>query len=310
MPAAMKMSSHPSALKSSTLGPQGQYVSTPTESETSSNRPPPRLANSSLPKKKRSFPPGIMPPATVAVSALRPSAVQSPGAMLTHISGCMLVTKTSSRPSPSKSNTFAPMEPQAGGVAHVPHARLRGDVAKRPMPEVLKQPIPMAHGRDEQVWITVVVDVGERAPHADRVGHAQPGSGGDVHEPAAADVFPELVGAELRHEIEIGETIAIDVRGAHAAPVVVVRELVGPAGVVDDPVLERDAAGPPVVREPEVVRHMRARSQLDFLARPLGQPRRGWGRAARGDEERECYEECGRPRPAMRHGTTSLPVQL
>lgn len=36
MPAATKMSFHLSALKSSTLGPHGQYVSTPTESDTSS----------------------------------------------------------------------------------------------------------------------------------------------------------------------------------------------------------------------------------------------------------------------------------
>src|SRR3989449_11680222 len=106
----MKMSSHPSALRSSTLGPHGQYVSTPTESEISANRPPPRFANSSFPKMKRPFPSGIIPLATVAVSALRLSAAQSPGGMLTHMSGCMLVMKRSSRPSPSKSNTFTRSE--------------------------------------------------------------------------------------------------------------------------------------------------------------------------------------------------------
>ena len=126
-------------------------------------------------------------------------------------------------------------------MAHVSHARLRGDVAKCPVAEVLKQSIAVAHRRDEQVGIAVVVDVGECASHADLVRQCQPGSGGDVHETAVAEVLPELVGAELRHEIEIGETVAIDVRGAHSAPVVVVRQFVGPAGVVDDPVLERDA---------------------------------------------------------------------
>src|SRR5438552_8793506 len=54
----MKMSSQPSALRSSTLGPQGQYVSTPSASETSSKRPPPRLWKSALPKMKRLFPVG------------------------------------------------------------------------------------------------------------------------------------------------------------------------------------------------------------------------------------------------------------
>src|SRR2546427_3157691 len=58
MPAVMKMSSQPSALRSSTLGPQGQYVSTPTESETSPNFPPPWLANRAFPKMNRLLPVG------------------------------------------------------------------------------------------------------------------------------------------------------------------------------------------------------------------------------------------------------------
>jgi len=112
IPAAMKMSSHPSALRSSTVGPHGQYVSAPAESETSSNRPCPLFAKSSFPKMNRLFPSGIIPAATLDESALRVSAAQSPGGMLTHMSGCMLVTKRSSRPSPSKSNAFTPIEPQ------------------------------------------------------------------------------------------------------------------------------------------------------------------------------------------------------
>src|SRR5947209_20472973 len=101
MPAAMKMSSHPSALKSSTLGPQGQYVSTPTASDTSSSRPPPRLANSALPKMKPPLPPGNRRPDTCDESSLRLSAAQSPGGMLNHMSGYILVVNGPSRPSPS-----------------------------------------------------------------------------------------------------------------------------------------------------------------------------------------------------------------
>src|SRR3989449_4499070 len=106
----MKMSSQPSALRSSTLGPQGQYVSTPTASETSSKRPPPRLWNSALPKMKRLFPVGKKSASARAESALRPSAAQSPGGMLTHMSECMSVTRRSNRPSPSKSNAFTRSE--------------------------------------------------------------------------------------------------------------------------------------------------------------------------------------------------------
>src|SRR5205823_5302022 len=80
--------------------------------------------------------------------------------------------------------------------------------------------------RDEEVGIAVVVDVGECATHGDLIRHGQPGSGGDVHEPTTAEVLPELVGAELREEIEIGEAVAIDVGRAQAAAVVVVSQLV------------------------------------------------------------------------------------
>ena len=151
----------------------------------------------------------------------------------------------------------------------------------------------MTDRSDEQIGIAVVVDVGERAPDRDLVGHGQPGAGGDVLEATIAQVLPQLAGTELGHEIEIGETVAVDVRGAQSAAVVVVRELVALAGVVDDPILERDAARLPLIREAEVVQHRRTRRQLGFLASSLGQPCRCSGRATRGQEEREGDEECG-----------------
>src|SRR3989449_8521843 len=86
MPAATKMSSQPSALRSSTLGPQGQYVSSPSESDTSSNRPPPRFANSAFPKMNRPFPSGKKSAGAGVVSALRASAAQSPGGTSAHMS--------------------------------------------------------------------------------------------------------------------------------------------------------------------------------------------------------------------------------
>src|SRR5206468_5447374 len=139
--------------------------------------------------------------------------------------------------------------------------------------------------------IAVVVDVGECATHGDLIRHGQPGSGGDVHEPTTAEVLPELVGAELREEIEIGEAVAIDVGRAQAAAVVVVSQLVRLARVVDHPVHERDAAGLPPIRESEVVHQARLRGHLGLLAGALQQPYRATGRAARHGEERHENEE-------------------
>src|SRR5713101_5783352 len=162
MLAAMKMSSHPSALKSSTLGPHGQYVSTPTESDTSANRPPPWFANSSLPKMKRAFPSGIIPAATVAVSALRPSAFQSPVAIeVEHLH-------------PHR----AP-----GGFRKV----LRGRVAEMLPALVQPEVIPSLHVQDVEVGEPVIVDV-------ERRGIAAPA---EIHQPDFARDVLEAVAAQI-----------------------------------------------------------------------------------------------------------------
>src|SRR5205807_10127232 len=100
MPAATKMSSQPSALRSSTLGPQGQYVSTPRESDTSSNRPPPRFAKSALPKMKPAFPAGKKSAGAGAVFDFRVSLAQSPCGLIAHVNECGSVTEGTSHPGP------------------------------------------------------------------------------------------------------------------------------------------------------------------------------------------------------------------
>src|SRR2546430_15392771 len=122
MPAATTMSSQPSALRSSTLGPQGQYVSTPRESDTSSNRPPPRFAKSALPKMKPAFPAGKKSAGGGAEAALRGSVAPSPGGVLGHPSAGMSGTKRGGRPPPPESKNFAPLAPPRGlgGECFVP----------------------------------------------------------------------------------------------------------------------------------------------------------------------------------------------
>ena len=53
---------------------------------------------------------------------------------------------------------------------------------------------------------------------------------------------PQLIAARLTEEIDVEQTVAVDVRDGDAVSVVVVRRLVGAAGIVHDAVLERDAA--------------------------------------------------------------------
>ena len=59
---------------------------------------------------------------------------------------------------------------------------------------------------------------------------------------AAAEVPPQLIAADLADEVDVEQAVAVDVRDRDAVAVVVVRRLVGLAGVVHDAVPEGDAA--------------------------------------------------------------------
>ena len=163
-------------------------------------------------------------------------------------------------------------EDRTGGVPDVPHARRRGDVAEPAAAHVLEQAVAVAHRRDEQIGIPVVVDVGKGAPDGDRVVHAEPRLVGDVLEPAAAQVAPQLVGAELGGEVQVRPPVAVHVGGAQARPVIVMDLLIGLPRIVDDAVLERDAARLALVRESKVVRRGRLGGQCRLLGGTLEQP--------------------------------------
>src|SRR5256886_14525182 len=114
MPAATKMSSQPSALRSSTLGPQGQYVSTPRESDTSSNRPPPRFAKSALPKMKPAFPAGKKSAGGGAGAGLRGFLAPSPGGGIGPTSAGLSGAERGRRPRPAETEKTAPPGPPPG----------------------------------------------------------------------------------------------------------------------------------------------------------------------------------------------------
>ena len=114
-----------------------------------------------------------------------------------------------------------------------------------------------ADRRDEEILVAVVVDIGERRRDADPVRQSDAGLPGDVLKPPAAGILPELVAADLIHEVDIVQPVAIDVRDGDAGAVIVVHGLVVFARVVDDAMNERDAAGFELVAELKVVGHLR-----------------------------------------------------
>ena len=153
-------------------------------------------------------------------------------------------------------------------MADVAEAGRRGDVAEVAVAVVLEQHVAAAHGGDVEIRVAVVVDVGERGRHADLPGDRHAGRRGDVLELAAAQIPPELVAADLADEVDVGQAVAVDVGDRDAVAVIVVRRLVGLAGVVHDPVLERDAALGETVGELKVVERRDASHRLGLILLP------------------------------------------
>jgi hypothetical protein len=118
-----------------------------------------------------------------------------------------------------------------------------------------EESVSSPHRRHVEIRKAVVVDVDERGRHADAILERHPRRLGDVAKPSPAQVLPELAPAELVDEVDVLAPVAVDVRGGDPVPVVVVDRLVEPAGVVDDVVLERDAALRLAIRELEITDH-------------------------------------------------------
>ena len=144
----------------------------------------------------------------------------------------------------------------------------------RPRAVVLEQAVAPAHGGHEEVGVAVVVDVAERRGHARCVRQPDARRRGDVLELAAAEVLPELVAADLVHEVDVEAAVAIDVGDREPVAVVVVHRLVGLARVVDDAVHERDAALEQAILEPEIVEDLEAAPRAELRLLPLTHPRR------------------------------------
>ncbi len=58
----------------------------------------------------------------------------------------------------------------------------------------------------------------KRTRDRDRVRHYETPLVGEVRKPTISQIPPELAGAELGGEVDIGETVAIDIGGTDAIP--------------------------------------------------------------------------------------------
>jgi hypothetical protein len=135
---------------------------------------------------------------------------------------------------------------------------------------VLEHLVAAAHGGHIQVRVAVIVDVGKGGRHAHPVSDRDPCRCRYVFKFSAAEVSPQLIAADLTDEINVREPVAVDIGNSEAVAMIVVSRLVRLAGVVDNAVLERDAAPGQSIGELEVVKHRRRGSGLDLrLAKRL-----------------------------------------
>jgi hypothetical protein len=95
---------------------------------------------------------------------------------------------------------------------------LRRGVAKASAAVIFEEQIPASHGGHEQVLVSVVVDIRERGSDGDSTRHCHSRFGSDVLKPAATKVLPQLAGRGLVHEVDVGESIAIDIGDASPLP--------------------------------------------------------------------------------------------
>src|ERR1051325_10898620 len=105
-------------------------------------------------------------------------------------------------------------------------ARVFRDVPESSVAIVFEEQVPAAYRRDEEILIAVVVDAREGGGDADLSRHADAGVGRDVPEASPAQILPELVPADLVDEVDVVETVAVDVGDREAGAVIVVDRLV------------------------------------------------------------------------------------
>ena len=136
-------------------------------------------------------------------------------------------------------------------MARVIQPRFRRHVFEAPAAEVLEEMVSVPHRRDEQVGITIVVHVGKRRGHGHLIGKGNSGLVGDVLELPAAQVAVERARAKLRHEVNVQTPVAVHVCHGQPVAVIVMCRLPVFSRVLNDVVLESDAAGTHVVGEME-----------------------------------------------------------
>src|SRR5437763_731931 len=120
------------------------------------------------------------------------------------------------------------------------HSGLRRDIRELSVAVVAEEDVALPHAGDEQVGVAVVVDVGERGADTRAIADRDAGALGDVCEATAAEIAVQTVLANLVDEVEIEQSVAVDVGNRDRGTVVVVRRPIVLSEIDAAHVLESD----------------------------------------------------------------------
>src|ERR1700726_4708298 len=90
------------------------------------------------------------------------------------------------------------------------------------MTVIFKQRVAAAHCSNEQILVAIVVAIGKGGCNADPAWQRDPGLGSDGSEFASTHVLPQLAATHLVHEVNVVESITVDVSDRDGAAMVIV----------------------------------------------------------------------------------------
>ena len=137
----------------------------------------------------------------------------------------------------------------------------------------LQRDVALAQDGHVEVWVAVVVGIGERGRYANRFGrHARPL--GNIFKFAAAQIPPQLVVANLGDEIDVVEAVPIYIGNGYPIAVVVVIRPVVLTRIGRDLVAEADRTVFELVGEGKVAEYIELFNGLELSLSATFQPRR------------------------------------
>ena len=100
------------------------------------------------------------------------------------------------------------------------------DVSKLAISKVVEEVISVSYGGHEQIRLSIIIDIGKGGRCTDLPAQAHSRLLGNILKPAATQIPPKLITTKLVHEINVVESVAVDVGHSDAIAVVIMIGLV------------------------------------------------------------------------------------